>query len=167
MILNRQRKVRINRRALELFLKRVRGELRLGACEITICFVSDAEMSRMNKTFRRKNGTTDVLSFPAAQLRRPIGIGSGRRARTGSRELGDVAISPVIALRNAKQHDRKLADELRTLILHGVLHLLGYDHEADQGQMNRLERKLRGRLKLENAGERLRPGRQVHRGEQG
>ncbi len=62
--------------------------------------------------------------------------------------LGDIAISPATARRYAKKHGRELSSELRVLILHGVLHLLGYDHETDRGEMDRIERKLRKRLGL-------------------
>jgi len=62
--------------------------------------------------------------------------------------LGDIAISPATARRYAKKNGRKLSSELRVLILHGVLHLLGYDHETDRGEMDRVERKLRRRLGL-------------------
>ena len=72
MILNRQRAVRVARRPLELFLARVRRELGLGEADVTICFVSDAEIARMNQAFRRKKGPTDVLSFPAVDRRVPV-----------------------------------------------------------------------------------------------
>jgi probable rRNA maturation factor len=62
--------------------------------------------------------------------------------------LGDIAISPATARRYARQNGRKLSSELRVLILHGVLHLLGYDHETDRGEMDRVERKLRKRFGL-------------------
>jgi len=62
--------------------------------------------------------------------------------------LGEIAISPAMARRNAKKYRRTLANEMRILILHGVLHLLGFDHETDRGRMNRLEQNLRGRLGL-------------------
>ncbi len=65
MILNRQRAVRVARRPLELFLAHVRRELGIGQADVTICFVSDAEIARMNQAFRKKRGPTDVLSFPA------------------------------------------------------------------------------------------------------
>ena len=65
MILNRQRAVRVARRPLELFLARVRRELGIGEADVTICFISDAEIARMNQAFRKKKGPTDVLSFPA------------------------------------------------------------------------------------------------------
>ena len=162
MILNRQRSVRVARRPLELFLRRIRKVLGLGKAHLTICFVTDAEIARMNETFRRKKGPTDVLSFPSvkgsSRTQAFFPARSGVRAR-GSRArapwrlrateyLGDIAISPRTARRNAQRLGRDLSSELRILILHGVLHLLGYDHETDQGQMDRLEQRLRKRLEL-------------------
>jgi len=153
MILNRQHAVRVARRPLELFLARVRRELGIGQADVTICFVSDAEIARMNQAFRKKKGPTDVLSFPAGDRPAPISLlprrkpGSGRRSK---REdfLGDVAIAPATARRNAKKLGRTLPSELQILILHGVLHLLGYDHETDRGEMDRVEGRLRRRLRL-------------------
>jgi probable rRNA maturation factor len=146
MIVSRQREVRLNRRSLETFWRRVKDELGLGESEITICLVSDAEIARMNAAFRKKKGPTDVLSFPAVQRRRPVLVEAGRRKKKLERELGDIAISPATARRNARKFGRTLTREMRLLMLHGVLHLLGYDHETDNGRMNRLERKLRRRL---------------------
>jgi probable rRNA maturation factor len=148
MILDRQRTARLARRPLELFLRRVWDELGLEGTEVTICLVSDAEIARMNACFRGKKGPTDVLSFPAAENRRPFRIKRGRRGPFRKRYLGDVAISPATAGRNAKTYGRTLGNEIRILMLHGVLHLLGYDHETDRGAMDRLERKLRLRLGL-------------------
>jgi probable rRNA maturation factor len=148
MILNRQRTARVARRPLELFLRRVWDELGLEGAEVTICLVSDAEIARMNAAFRGKKGPTDVLSFPAAEKRRPLRIKRGRRGAIKNRYLGDIAISPATARRNAKTYERTLGNEIRILMLHGVLHLLGYDHETDRGAMDRLERKLRLRLGL-------------------
>ena len=144
MILNRQRTVRIARPALESFLRRVRRELGLGKAEVTICLVTDAEIARMNQSFRKKKGPTDVLSFPAIPRRRPARL----RGRSSAKFLGDIAISPGTARRNARRNGRPLPAELQILILHGVLHLLGYDHETDRGQMDRVEQRLRRRLGL-------------------
>ena len=141
MILNRQREVRVARPPLESFLRCVKRELGLGRSEVTVCLVSDAEMARLNATFRKKKGPTDVLSFPQEKQWR-VASGEWREQKY----LGDIAISPATARRYAKKHKRKLADELRVLVLHGVLHLLGYDHETDRGEMDRLEQKLRKRL---------------------
>ena len=144
MILNRQREVRVARRRLELFLGRVKRELGLGKSDVTICLVSDAEMARMNRHFRKKKGPTDVLSFPVAARPNPTRV--VRRTSRPREYLGDIAISPATARRYARNQARTLESELRVLTLHGVLHLLGYDHETDRGEMDRLERKLRNRL---------------------
>ncbi|MBZ5700538.1 MAG: rRNA maturation RNase YbeY [Acidobacteriia bacterium] len=147
MILNRQRAVRIARRPLEEFLRRVASELGLAERSVTVCFVSDAEMARMNETFRKKQGPTDVLSFPAEARKKPA---ARRKAAAGAATayLGDIAISAATARRNAARFGRTFPAELRILILHGALHLLGYDHETDRGQMDRVEAKLRRRLRL-------------------
>ena len=147
MILNRQRAVRVARGPLEEFFRRVLRERNLRDSDITICFVSDAEMARLNLAFRKKKGPTDVLSFPARTKRR-------KRIYTESTEgaeksyLGDIAIAPETARRYAKKNGQSLSNELRVLILHGVLHLLGYDHETDRGEMDRIERKMRRRFGL-------------------
>ncbi len=146
MILNRQRAVRLARPPLESFLRRVKNELGLHEAGLTVCLVSDAEIARMNQKFRKKKGPTDVLSFPLMARRSPLRRGS-RTVKAGE-YLGDIAISPATARRYAKKYGRKLSNELQVLILHGVLHLLGYDHESDRGEMDRIERKLRKRLGL-------------------
>jgi len=175
MILNRQRTVRVAQPALETFLRRVRESLGLGLADVTVCLVSDAEIARMNESFRRKKGPTDVLSFPALMRRKPLPLPAVPKRKasvaaafrggrltpvpaTGSRRgyfapdipgfLGDIAISPATARRNAKKYGRRSSRELQILILHGVLHLLGYDHETDRGQMKRIEQRLRRRFGL-------------------
>ena len=155
MILNRQRAVRVARRPLELFLRRVEKELRLGDSDVTVCLVSDAEIARMNEAFRKKKGPTDVLSFPAKKRRqrklfiKTAGITEGTESlEKAETYLGDIAIAPGTARRYAKKNGRSLSSELRVLILHGVLHLLGYDHETDRGEMDLIERKLRRRFGL-------------------
>ena len=94
---------------------------------MTVAIVSDARVRALNRKFRKKNTATDVLSFPAEE----------------SGYLGDVVISSGVAARQARAAGHSLATELRVLALHGLLHLLGYDHERDDGQMARLERRLR------------------------
>jgi probable rRNA maturation factor len=140
MILNRQKKMRVAVGPLEKFLERVKAETREKDAELSVCLVSDAEMARLNQKFRRKRGPTDVLSFPAQERR--------KADSDGARFLGDIAIAPGTARRYALRDGRKLKDELKILILHGALHLLGYDHETDHGQMDRIEKKLRRRLGL-------------------
>lgn len=144
MIVNSQRRVRVDVSPLADFLERVRGELRFPKEGVTVRLVSNAEMARLNESFRGKRGPTDVLSFPAN--------GRGGRKSKGVAEgeyVGDIAISPAVARRNARSLARSLPAELRILILHGMIHLAGYDHERDTGQMERLERRLRRKLGLE------------------
>jgi rRNA maturation RNase YbeY len=145
MILNKQKKVRLAARPLREFLRKTQRELKIAGSEITVAFVSDAEIARWNEAYRNKKGPTDVLSFPAAS-----GAGHGSPAKTNGANtqeiLGDIAIAPETAQRYAKKNGRSLHAEIRVLMLHGVLHLMGYDHESDNGQMNRIEQKLRRRL---------------------
>jgi probable rRNA maturation factor len=155
MIWNRQRAVRVARQPLEEFLRRVEKGLHLGGSDLTVCLVSDLEMTRLNEAFRKKKGPTDVLSFPADKRRRKriyteIPEKLRRKPVPGTTEsyLGDIAIAPETARRYAKKNGRSLGDELRVLMLHGVLHLLGYDHETDRGEMNRIEQKMRRRFGL-------------------
>src|SRR5277367_6803975 len=142
---NRQKSVRVKMRALQRFLANVIQELGLEKESVAVCLISDAEMTRLNGQYRNKRRTTDVLSFPAEERRRPSSLRSGIRKLRGS-FLGDIAISPVVAQRNARTFGRRFEDELRILTLHGVLHLLGYDHETDRGEMSRVEKRLRRRL---------------------
>jgi probable rRNA maturation factor len=156
MILNRQKKIRIAKLALEAFLLRVLRETGLQGTEVTVALVSDREIARWNEVYRRKKGPTDVLSFPALSLRRAArrkrirrgALGTGGRDAIGF--LGDIAIAPETARRYAKKNKREFADELRVLMLHGVLHLMGFDHESrsDYGEMERVESKLRRKLGL-------------------
>jgi rRNA maturation RNase YbeY len=149
MILNKQKKVRFAKRSFERFLRRTQRELAIPDAEITIAFVSDQEMAQWNERYRMKKGPTDVLSFPAVASPRAARPGEAASGRNGSRApeiLGDIAIAPETARRYALENGRTLGKELRVLVLHGVLHLMGYDHESDHGQMNRIEQKLRRRL---------------------
>ncbi len=112
---------------------------------VSIALVTDARMKRLNGTFRGKPYTTDVLSFPTGP--------DSRQGRPVSRpplavSLGDLAISLETARRQAREQGHSQAVELRILALHGLLHLLGYDHETDTGTMRRLEERLRRRARL-------------------
>lgn len=121
-------------RALTLFARKLQNEVARGRsfdCLIT----GDAEIRRLNREFRGKDEPTDVLSFPMAQ--------GGRHGR-----LGDLAISAARARLQAKAFAHSPEDEVRVLMLHGVLHLLGLDHEADKGHMARMEKRWRQRLAL-------------------
>jgi len=161
MILNRQRRIRVPLKQLERFLARAQKEVSLPADSLTVCLVTNALIARWNRGYRGKQGPTDVLSFPANAKIKPQ---RGRRSRSNgswfdspaSRPhsparhdyLGDIAIAPAVARRNAQRFGRTLEDEMRILILHGMLHLMGYDHETDTGQMDRRERRLRRTLGL-------------------
>ncbi len=112
---------------------------------VTVLLTTDAAIRRLNRKFRGKNKATDVLSFPTEGL--------------GTEEIaGDLAISVPTALRQAIERGHGLSVEIKVLMLHGLLHLAGHDHENDRGQMARRERILRGKLGLpqgliERAGE--------------
>ena len=112
--------------------------------EVAIALVGDTAMRRLNHTFRGRNYPTDVLSFPSEN--RPLGSFYGFRKMTpGVGFLGDIVIARGVARRQARAQGHGLATELRILALHGLLHLLGYDHERDEGEMRRVEERLRRR----------------------
>jgi probable rRNA maturation factor len=121
-------------RMLTHFLTQARNAVRLRG-QVTVLLTSDASIRRLNRQFRGKNKATDVLSFPAD-------------TSVQNQEKGDLAISVPTARRQAIEQGHTLATEIKVLILHGLLHLAGYDHETDQGQMARRERLLRSRLGL-------------------
>ena len=134
-VVNRQRKVRIDAGRWQSFSEKALAAIRTEADDATIAFVSNRQIKDLNRRFRGINKATDVLSFPAGD------------EPTGTRtNLGDIAISLERATIQAKENQIKLDDEIAQLILHGLLHLCGYDHESDDGQMNRLELKLRKKL---------------------
>jgi probable rRNA maturation factor len=143
---NHQRVVPVGVSELERFLQRVKKEIGLGKDCVAIRLVGDPEMTRLNETYRKRKGPTDVLSFPAAVDSAKPGTLKQQVRKAGNGFLGDIAISPKVARRNAKSLGRQLPEELKVLILHGVLHLLGYDHETDRGEMERIEMGLRRKL---------------------
>lgn len=146
MIANRQKRIAISSSTLGRFLAQIRRELKLGRTEVSVCFLTNEAIAKLNARYRGKRKPTDVLSFPAYE--------NGRKSKAsanghGTPEfLGDIAISPETARRNALRDGRTLNTELKILMLHGTLHLLGYDHETDEGQMDRAEARLRRRLRL-------------------
>jgi probable rRNA maturation factor len=156
MIVNRQRRIALAIRALSDFLERAERELGFPESGVTVRLISDSAMARLNRRFRGKSGPTDVLSFPANAIapRRSLPRRGNRDARIpieAADYVGDIALSPETARRNARRFSRTLPEELRILVLHGLIHLAGFDHEADEGQMERLERRLRRRLGLETS----------------
>lgn len=129
---------------LARFLNRGRRELKLGG-EVTLLLTSSAQLRRLNREFRGKDYPTDVLSFPAqTEPRRP----QKRPAGAAAEYAGDIAISVDIARQNGRAIGHGTATEIKTLILHGLLHLAGYDHEHDNGRMARRELRLRSLLGL-------------------
>jgi probable rRNA maturation factor len=121
-------------RTLSRFLSKAQEAVRLKG-QVTVLLTTDAAIRKLNAQFRGKDKATDVLSFPAE------GLGAEGIA-------GDVAISVTTAMGQAAEQGHSLSTEIKVLILHGLLHLAGYDHEADDGKMARRERLLRGRLRL-------------------
>ena len=117
---------------LEPWLRRLITELSPDASSFAVRFVGDRAMRSINRRYRGTDRPTDVLSFP------------GEDGPEGC-HLGDVAISVPTARRQARERDEPVEREVRALILHGLLHCLGYDHETDDGEMRRLERRLRTR----------------------
>jgi probable rRNA maturation factor len=148
MILNRQRRIPLAVGPLTSFCEQVRHELGFPEESVTVCFVSDPAIARMNRKFRGKQGPTDVLSFPAHRSRARGGRLLQRRQTRSGHYVGDVVISPETARRYARRRSHGLASELRVLILHGMIHLAGFDHEKDSGEMMQIERRLRRRLGL-------------------
>jgi probable rRNA maturation factor len=127
-------------RTLARFLAEAKGAVRLHG-QVTVLLTTDNSIRRLNRQFRGKNKATDVLSFPAAAMAGPDGAGPDKVA-------GDLAISVPRSRKQAVEQGHSLSMEIKVLILHGLLHLAGYDHETDQGEMARCERILRSRLKL-------------------
>ncbi len=127
----------INKSALSRFVNRARALIPL-AGEVDVLLTTDAELKRLNRTFRGKNKPTDVLSFPVPP-------------EISTKHAGDLAVSLDTAARQAAEHGHSLRDELRILVLHGLLHLAGEDHETDSGQMAMREHALRKRLRLDSS----------------
>ena len=138
-VVNRQRKVPMDLERWRAFAEKALKVAPAKGAGATVAFVSDRLMRELNWRWRGKRGTTDVLSFPAEQddFEKSEGV-----------SLGDVVISVERAARQAAEHGLGFDREVAQLILHGLLHLCGYDHETDTGEMNRLELRLRRRLEI-------------------
>jgi probable rRNA maturation factor len=130
VFVSRQRKRRVSRARLGRVLRAAAAALGAEG-EVALVLAGDRLLRRLNRDYRGKDRPTDVLSFP------------GEGTEGG---LGDILISVETASRNARERGRTLAEELDVLALHGLLHVLGHDHETDDGTMERLERRLRRRL---------------------
>jgi probable rRNA maturation factor len=136
-VVNRQRKVPLDCERWQAFAAKALKVAPADGAGVTVAFVSDRAMRELNWRWRGKRGTTDVLSFPAGQ---------DEFEKVEGLRLGDVVISVEQAARQAAEHELEFEMEVAQLILHGLLHLCGYDHETDRGEMNRLELRLRRRL---------------------
>jgi probable rRNA maturation factor len=131
-VVNRQRGRKIQTPAWESFAAKAAGAIGKSSSSATIAFVSDKTMRKLNRQFRGVDKATDVLSFPAED--------------EAESHLGDIAISVDTAAKQAKENGLTFDEEVAQLILHGLLHLSGYDHEIDSGEMNRLELRVRRQL---------------------
>jgi len=129
-------------RALALFLTKARRAVGLRGI-VNVVVTTNRAMRGLNRRFRAKDKPTDVLSFPAFDPTLPAG-----RISPPLRVAGDIAISGQMATANGRRLGHGTAGELKVLVLHGVLHLAGFDHENDRGSMARKEQELRRELKL-------------------
>jgi len=130
----------VSARAVRLDAQRILADVGEAAAELTVSLVDDAAIHPLNRDYRGKDRPTDVLAFAMRE---------GPRAPGDDAELGDVVISIDTAQRQAAERGKSLADEVQTLLIHGVLHLLGYDHEespAEEKRMQAAERRLKRRL---------------------
>ena len=137
LVVNLQRKHKLNNKRFTTFVESLLPQIsEATGRSVSVAFVSDDRMTELNKFFRRKDMTTDVLSFPKEP----------DEFEPETNELGDIVISAEQAARQAEENGLTLEDEIEQLILHGLLHLCGYDHETDNGEMNKRELELRKRL---------------------
>jgi len=137
-VVNQQRGTKIDRTQWEQFTRMAMQLVGKEEEGITIAFVSNRRMRELNKRFRHLDKTTDVLSFPSEQ----------DDFSASSPMLGEVAIAVEQAAKQAGENGLKIEQEIAQLILHGLLHLCGYDHERDNGEMNKLELQLRRKLRI-------------------
>jgi probable rRNA maturation factor len=132
-VVNRQRRVKIATDTWEALGGRIVEAIQRSGASATVAFVSDNKIRQLNRQFRGVDKATDVLSFPEDD---------------NGDNLGDIAISVDTAVRQAEESGLTFEGEVAQLMLHGFLHLAGYDHETDNGEMNRLELRLRKKLAI-------------------
>ncbi len=139
-VVNRQRLYPLHRAEIAHLSRQVLDRVNRPEASATITFIRDPAMRRLNRAYRGLDVPTDVLSFAYQE--------SSDQSDPGydPAQFGDVIISVETAARSAQKFGRTFADEIRALVIHGTLHLAGYDHETDNGEMNRLERRLRKEL---------------------
>lgn len=139
-VFNRQRLYTINRQEAALLAADVLRRIDQPVASMTITFIRDALMQQLNREYRQIDAPTDVLSFAYHENEEP------GEPLANTLNPGDVIISVETAARYAEKRGLTFRQEIRNLIIHGTLHLAGYDHETDNGEMNRLERRLRREL---------------------
>lgn len=140
-IINQQRKIKIETAVFQRFAEQATNAINEAKNkDLTVAFVSDKKIKELNKIFRDKNKPTDVLSFPYEPDQYDY--------LETDNFLGDIVISLETAKRQADENKLPFETEIKQLVLHGILHLCGYDHETDAGEMNRIELKLRDKLKI-------------------
>ncbi|MEP7213625.1 MAG: rRNA maturation RNase YbeY [Acidobacteriota bacterium] len=147
LVVNLQRKVDIKEIDLRPFAATLATSVKEAeGSDFSVAFVSDRRMKELNQMFRGKNMTTDVLSFPNEndEFQHFDSLNDPDTSR--SAQLGDIVISVEQAARQAAENGLSLELEIKQLMLHGVLHLCGYDHETDRGEMNKRELELRDKL---------------------
>lgn len=132
----RWKAVGLSRSGLTRFVREAQSAVGLSG-EVDVLLADDRSLRQLNRDFRGKDKVTDVLSFPAAE-------------KFAAAHAGDLAISLETAARQAREHGHSLSDEVRVLLLHGLLHLSGMDHETDRGEMAAREAELRRMLRLPN-----------------
>jgi probable rRNA maturation factor len=138
-IINLQRKIKVDTARVRRFVKQLAQAVDEAAGRpFAVAFVLDARMIELNSLFRGKDGTTDVLSFP----QEPDELAPDENS------LGDIVISVDQAQKQAEENGLTLENEIEQLVLHGLLHLCGYDHETDGGEMNEREMALRDELQI-------------------
>jgi probable rRNA maturation factor len=125
-----------SRARVEAWTRRLLFEARAKRVSLSILLCGDARMRALNRRFRRLDRATDVLSFPSFES------ASARAAARRGEFLGDLVIDVPYAARQARKRGHSLAREVQILLAHGLLHLLGYDHESDDGTMFRLQRRI-------------------------
>lgn len=136
-VLNRQRRCKIDAKQCREFGEQALQAIGRNRRDATIVFVGDDAIKKLNRRFRGRNHATDVLSFPFEAEAFEI---------QNQSHLGEIVISVQRAAAQARRNSLSFSNEVKQLILHGLLHLCGYDHETDNGEMNRLELKLRKQL---------------------
>lgn len=140
MIVNLQRKVKVELAHYQAFVAAVSACVEeTSSKHFSVALVSDRRMKELNGFFRGKDSTTDVLSFP----------NEPDQFDPNSKNLGDIVVSVEQARKQAEENGLSLELEIKQLILHGLLHLCGYDHETDSGEMNEREIELRRCLSIE------------------